>query len=365
MPDFPIRDVFEPLGWVFLALLAVNLLLFLLLVFLREKWTFYRRRRERIRGRLLPAAERLVSGDDPNGIIEDLRLQLAGLRSNDRPVAAWLLRDLTGTADEATRARIRRVVEELGAVELAERSTRRWTPWRRALACEILGAIGGEQSVPVLEARLGDRRSEVHTAAARSLGAIGSPAAAPALARIFLERRAVPTGVAYDALRGLGPAGADAFHEGLRAQDPTVRVASCFGLAALAAEHGDATAADMLARVLAGDDNVRVRTAAAKALGGLGGATPARVLVDAVDDPEVRVRREAVTALGHFDEPASVKTLVESVGDRDREVALRSAESLLTLRARPRTGAEARDAVASSSSWSVEYARTISELATA
>jgi HEAT repeat protein len=365
MPDFPIRDVFEPLGWVFLALLAVNLLLFLLLVFLREKWTFYRRRRERIRGRLLPAAERLVSGGDPNGIIEELRPQVAGLRSNDRPVAAWLLRDLTGTADEATRARIRRVVEELGAVELAERSTRRWTPWRRALACEILGAIGGEQSVPVLEARLGDRRSEVHTAAARSLGAIGSPAAAPALARIFLERRAVPTGVAYDALRGLGPAGADAFHEGLRAQDPTVRLASCFGVAALGAEHGDATAADTLARVLAGDDSVRVRTAAAKALGGLGGATPPPVLVDAVHDPEVRVRREAVTALGHFDEPASVKTLLESAGDRDREVALRSAESLLTLRARPRAGAEARDAVASSSSWSVEYARTISELATA
>jgi HEAT repeat protein len=287
------------------------------------------------------------------------------MRRSDRPVAAWLLRDLTRTADEATRDRIRRVIEDVGAVELAERSTRRWTPWRRALACEILGAIGAERSVPVLEARLRDGRSEVRMAAARSLGAIGSPAAAPALTQVFLERRAVPIGVAYDALRGLGSAGADAFRQGLRAHDPTVRVASCFGVAALAAEDGDPTAADALARLLEEDGNVRVRTAAARALGTLGGTTPPRVLVDAAHDPEVRVRREAVTALGHFDHAASVETLVESARDRDREVALRSAESLLGLRARPRAGGEARAAVASSSSWSVEHALTISELAAA
>jgi HEAT repeat protein len=365
MPDFPIRDVFAPLGWIFLALLAVNAVLFVLLVVLREKWIFYRRRRERIRARLTPSFELLLSRSDPEGIAEELRPQVARLGNNDRPVAAWLLRDLTLDADEATRERIREVIEDMGATELAERSTRRRTPWRRALACEILGVIGAERSVPVLEARLRDRRSEVRMAAARSLGAIGSPAAASALTQIFLERRAVPTGVAYDALRGLGAAGADAFHQGLRARDPTVRVASCFGVAALAAEHDDSTAVDTLARILEGDDNVRARTAAAKALGVLGGTTPPRVLVAAVHDPEIRVRREAVAALGHFDDEASVETLVESARDRDREVALRSAESLLALRAGPRAGAEARAAVAASSTWSVEHALTISELAAA
>jgi HEAT repeat protein len=364
MPDFPIRDVFAPLGWIFLGLLAINALLFLVLVLMREKWVFYRRRRQRVRAQLAPSVERLVSDDDPNGIVEELRPRVANLGRKDRPVAAWLLRDLTRDADEATRARIRRVIEETGATELAERSTGRWTPWRRALACEILGAIGAERSVPVLEARLRDKRSEVRMAAARALGAIGSPAAAAALTRIFLERRAVPIGVAYDALRGLGPAGADAFHQGLRAQDPSVRVASCFGVAALAAERGDPTAAEGLARLLEGDSNVRVRTAAAKALGVLGGTTAPRVLVDAVHDPEVRVRREAVAALGHFDEPATVETLAALAGDRDREVALRSAESLLALRERPRAGGRAQAAVARSSSWSVEYAVTVSELAT-
>lgn len=365
MPDFPIRDVFAPLGWIFVALLAINAVLFLLVVFLREKWTLFRRRRERVRARLAPTVERLVKDGDPNGITEELRPLVAGLGRSDRPVAAWLLRDLTRDADEATWTRIQGVLEETGAIELAERSTRRWTPWRRALACEILGAIGVERSVRVLEARLRDRRSEVRIAAARALGAIGSPRAASALTHIFLERRAVPIGVAYDALRGLGPVGADAFRQGLRAEDPTVRVASCFGVAALAAEGGDPTAVDILGAVLEGDDNVRVRTAATKALGVLGGTTAPRVLVAAAHDHETRVRREAVSALGHFDEPASIETLVDLARDRDREVALRAAESLLALRAGPRAGAEARAAVASASTWSVEYGLTISELGAA
>jgi HEAT repeat protein len=363
MPDFPIHDVFAPLGWIFLVLLAVNIVLLLLLVLLREKWRLYRRRAEQTRARLTPLLERLVSRSDPQGIVEELRPRMASLGRNDRPVAAWVLRDLTRNADEATRARIRRVMEEAGAAELAERSTRRWTPWRRALACETLGAIAAERSVPVLEERLSDRRSEVRMAAARALGAIGSPAAAPALARIFLERQAVPTGVAYDALCGLGPAGAEVFKRGLRSPDPTVRVASCFGIAGVAAEYGDRTAVDALARLLEDDDNVRVRTAAVKALGVLGGTTAPPGLVAGAHDPEVRVRREAVAALGRFDEPASVETLAESAEDSDRDVALRSAEALLTLRARPRAGPEARAAIASSSAWSVEYVLTISELA--
>lgn len=364
MPDFPIRDVFAPLGWVFLVLLTANLVLFVLLLVLREKWRLFSRRRERIRERLAPILERLVSGADREPMTEELRLVIASLGREERPVAAWLLRDLTRDADEQTRDRIGDILEESGAIELAKRSTRRRTPWRRALGCEILGAIGAERSVPVLVERLHDRRSEVRMAAARALGAIGSPAGAPALTSVFLERKAVPTGVAYDALRALGRHGAGAFDEGLRSRDPTVRVASCFGVAALAREDGGAASVAALVRLLNGDGNVRVRTAATKALGVVGGTTPPRVLLDAVHDPEVRVRREAVAALGRFDEPDSVTTLAELSGDPDREVALRCAESLLALRDRPRAGSAARAALASSSAWSVEYARTISELAT-
>lgn len=363
MPDFPLNEVLAPVGWIFLALLAANLLLFVVLVALREQWSFYVRRRERIRARLAPVVQRHLASGDPGVAAEQLRLVVAGLGRQERPVAAWILRDLTRGADEATRTRVRAVLDETGAVELTERSTRRWMPWRRALACEMLGTLGAERSVPVLVERLEDDRSEVRMAAARALGAIGAPTAAPSLASVFLERRAVPTGVAYDALRSLGPYGAEVFRRGLGSPDPTIRVASCFGTAALAADTGVARAAEDVARLLAADPSTRVRTAAAKALGVIGGTTPPRVLVEAAGDPEVHVRREAVAALGLFDEPGAVGLLAGAAQDPDREVALRAAEALLALGSRPRAGEAARAVVASSRAWSVDYARAVSELA--
>ncbi|MGH3060776.1 MAG: HEAT repeat domain-containing protein, partial [Gaiellaceae bacterium] len=299
---------------------------------------------------------------DPDRAVDELRSRVASLGREERPVAAWCLEDLTRDADEATRRGVRDLLDETGAIELAEQSTRRWMPWRRALACETLGAIGAERSVPVLLERLDDPRGEVRVAAARALGAIGSPTAAESLASLFLERRAVPTGVAYDALRSLGAPGAEAFRRGLRSPDPTIRVASCFGVAALSAEDAS-SATEAVAQRLAGDDDMRVRTAAAKALGVIGGTTPHRVLVEAAHDPELRVRREAVVALGLFDAPDSVDLLAAAAQDPDREVALRSAEALLALGARPAAGGAARAALASSPAWSVDYVRTTSELA--
>ena len=358
MTDFPIQDVFAPLGWIFVVLLAANVVLYAFLIGLHEKWWVYRHRREHIRERLAPIVERLVSGADAEQASDELRPVVASLSRAERPVGAWLLKDMTRDADEQTLHRVSQILDESGATELAERSTRRRTAWRRALACEILGAIGAERSVPVLVERLDDGRGEVRMAAARALGTMGSPLAAPALTSAFLERSKVPTGVAYDALRGLGRHGAAAFHEGLRSRDPTVRVASCFGIAALTGSNDG----DVLTGVLEDDNNIRVRAAAVKALGVIGGTTPPRVLLDAVDDPEIRVRREAVAALGVFDDPGAVDTLAVTADDPDREIALRSAESLIALRDRPRAGAAAAAALTSSTAWSVDYARTISEL---
>ena len=360
MPDFPVRDVFDPLGWIFLVLLAANVVLFIVLVVLREHWVFYERRRAPIRERLEPVIERLVEGRDPEDTAAELKRIVGGLGRTSRPVAAWLLRDLTHGADDETRARVRQVLEECGAIDAAEEGTRRWMPWRRALACEILGTIGAERSVPVLIDRLRDDRLEVRMAAVRALGAIGAPQAGSALTSVFLERKAVPTGVAYDALRRLGSPGADAFVRGLDSADPTVRVASCFGLAATTA--GD-SALTVLTRAMEQDENVRVRTAATHALGVVGGGAPPAALVRAAHDPELRVRREAVAALASFDDPESVQALAESLGDPDREIALRSAASVLQLGDSPRAGPAARAALDASRAWSADYVRTVKELA--
>jgi HEAT repeat protein len=95
----------------------------------------------------------------------------------------------------------------------------------------------------------------------------------------------------------------------------------------------------------------------------VGGTAPPPALLRAARDPELRVRREAVAALSSFDDPESVQMLADSVGDADREIALRSATALLALADRPRSGVPARAAFDGSRAWSVDYVRTIEELA--
>jgi hypothetical protein len=348
--------------WVFWVLLAANVVLFLALVGLREQWAMFARRRERVRVSLAPIIDRMTAGDDTLDVVQTIRPIVARMGPQERPVAAWLLLEAIEEVDESTRMKVRGLLEDSGAIGLAERSTRRWTPWRRALACEILGAVGSKDSVPVLVSRLEDRRVEVRMAAVRALGMIGSPEAAEALTPLFLDRKGIPSGVAFDALRRLGPAGAEVFRQGLRSSNPTTRVESCFGIAATSGTADSSTARALLAAALS-DADARVRTAAARALGRLGGEVAPPGLSEAVNDADVRVRREAVTALGALDDPATVELLERLVLDDDRETALRSAESLLALAERPQSNAAALDAIERSSGWAMAYARTVAQMA--
>jgi HEAT repeat protein len=196
------------------------------------------------------------------------------------------------------RERLRDALEQAGIVELGHRGTRRFSPWRRALACEMLGKIGCPQSVPVLLARLQDRRPEVRIAAVQALGDIGSDEAVPALSAAFLERRVAPTNVVNAALRRIGAEAAPAFERGVVSDDPVVRVSSCFGLSGIAESHGGAVY--RLAEVPASDFGPRVRAAAASALGIVGGGNAPPEILHATADEDVNVRRNAVRALGGF-----------------------------------------------------------------
>jgi HEAT repeat protein len=277
-----------------------------------------------------------------------------------RPVAALLVIDLMGEVSRSQREKCTYALEQAGIVELGERGTRRLSPWRRALACEMLGKIGVARAVPALLARLEDRRPEVRMAAVRALGDIGSSEAVPALTEAFLERRVAPTNVVNDALRRIGGEGAPAFERGVASPDPIVRVSSCFGLAGIAWSHGGAVF--RLAHVLESDPDARVRAAAAAALGIAGGGSAPAALLGATADPDVQVRRSAVKALGSFDDPSSGDALDERTEDEDREVALRAAEALVALAGRPRAALEARARLESSSAWAVQYARKVAEV---
>lgn len=318
-------------------------------------------RRERVRGELGPMFSRFRETSDSKQLADELRPTILRMDAGHRPVAALLTIDLMDAASSpAEKEALRHALDEAGIIELGERGTRRFSPWRRALACETLGKVGAQRSVPALLDRLTDRRPEVRMAAVRALGDIGSDDAVPALGEAFLERRVAPTDVINDALRSIGREAGTVFERGLVTTDPAVRVSSCFGLAAIAAQRPGA--AWRLAEVLALDSDVRVRAAAAAALGIVGGDEVPDPLLAAANDPEVAVRRAAVRALGSFDDPRSGPKLDERTEDEDRETAIRAAEALLALADRPRAASEARALMESSSAWAVEYALRVAEV---
>ena len=355
--------VVAPLGltiWVVAVSTAVVAILLAIVVVRHLEWARHDRLRERARSEFEPVFSRFLETGDHGRLAEELRPASMRMDAAERPVAAVLVTDLMREASPSQREVLRGELEEAGIVELGERGTRRRSPWRRALACEMLGQIGSELAVPALLERLGDRRPEVRMAAVRALGDIGSDQAIPALRKAFLERRTAPTNVVLTALRRIGGEAAPAFERGIVSEDPIIRISSSFGLAGLAGQYG--TAAVSLARVLDSDPDVRVRAAAAAALGIVGGGRAPPELVGATIDPDAHVRRSAVKALGSFDDPATGKTLLERTEDDDRETALRAAEALVALTRRPRAASEASALIESSSSWAVHYARTVAEV---
>jgi HEAT repeat protein len=318
------------------------------------------RRREHVHKELQPMFSQFLRSEDATQLAEELRPAFLRMDAAHRPAAAWLTIDVMREASPSQKAQLRRELELAGIVELTERGTRRLSPWRRALACEVLGEIGADRSVPCLLVRLQDRRPEVRFAAVRALGLIGSVEAVPALSKAFLERRVAPTNVVNNALRQIGGAAAPAFEEGIMSDDPIVRVSSCFGFSGIAEEHDVAVV--RLAEVLASDSDPRVRAAAGSALGIVGGTNAPRQLLDATTDPNVQVRRSAVKALASFDDPTTGDVLVERAEDEDRETAIRAAEALFALTRRPRAAAEARTHLERCPGWSVEYARKVAEV---
>jgi HEAT repeat protein len=317
-------------------------------------------RRARVQGQLTPVFRRFLETEDRERLAEEFRPAFMRMNAAERPVAALLVTELMGQVSPDQREQLRGALEEAGLVELGERGTRRRSPWRRALACDMLGKVGLPEAVPALLGRLEDRRPEVRTAAVRALGEIGSAEALPALSEAFLERRCAPTNVVNNSLRKIGGGAVQTFQRGVHSTNTIVRISSCFGLAGSHRDLGSCTS--HLALVLASDPDARVRTAAATSLGILGGDDAPDVLLRATADDDVHVRRAAVRALGSFDDPTSGQTLQERTEDDDREVALRAAESLLALGRRPRAAPEAHARLESCTSWAVEYARTVEEV---
>jgi len=340
-------------------LIVLNVTVVVFIYWRRLRLAVHEKRAERVRARLAPIIES-VRADASPADRQRLRDAVADLDAQSRPIAAALLIDRLDEVPASERGAIVELLREAGAIDVALRSAHARTAWRRSLACAALGASGALEAVPALEELLDDHNHHVREAAVEALGAIGDPAALPALRQLYLSETAVRPGIVYAALVELGPAAAEVFREAIGSDNPRVRASACFGLAATS--RGDVSQDEVSIEPIEHalkDSDSAVRTAAADALAAVGAGTVPSALVTAVTDPELSVRKAAVRALGAYDDPRAVAAAARALRDDEREIALRSAESLVLLARKPRAGQDAARALAVADGWPVQTARIL------
>jgi HEAT repeat protein len=193
---------------------------------------------------------------------------------------------------------------------------------RRAVGAGLLGVIGGEQAVELLQYLLReDPDSELRLIAARSLRVIGGDAAAWALIR-GLRDRVMPIDRILEQLGR--PFAAPALLLALQIADfVDVRADLADGLG-LAAYAPAAHALGGLVRF----GSERERTKACRALGRLGNPDVVPLLARAMDDDAWVVRAQAATALGACGVPAAVGPLARALADQNWWVRANSATGL-------------------------------------
>ena len=356
-----LASIFASKPWFWGATTVIVAVLFLANVAL-FLFVYARRLRELTRARRAARFERewalmldeLISGSpDP-----ELGARISRFNELERPIAATMLLERLGSASEAERAAVLQAMRETGATDVLLRSLRRREPWRRALTARTLGHLGVTDAVPALIERLDDGSRYVREAAVRALGRIGDERAIPPLADLFLNPGRAGAGIVYEALLALGDAGNPTFREGLWSPTESVRVTSCFGVAA-ALEPEEARRE--LERMLA-DTAGEVRAAACETLGRVSDTTAPDALAQATRDPVPSVRRAAVLALGSYDDPRSLPFLLAALDDPERDVALRAGEALVQLGRLPAAGGRARAAIDETEAWPLETALVLDSL---
>ena len=361
-PAAPLASTFaqQPWFWGATVLIAGLLLLANIGLFLV---VFGRRLRERNRARRTARFERefaemleeITSGSPDAG---RLRTRISRFNELERPIAATMLLEQLDPASASERAVIREALREAGAIDLLVSSLHRRAPWRRALAARTLGQVGADEAVPELVERLSDRSRYVREAAVRALGRIGDERALRPLTELFERPGRAGAGIVYEALLALGESSATVFREGLSSGEESVRVTSCFGVAAVL---DPALARADLEPMLA-DPEGGVRAAACETLGRIPGETVPAPLAQATHDPVPSVRRAAVSALGAYDDPDSLPFLLAALDDPERDVALRAGEALVRLGRLPAAGGRARAAMDETDAWPLETALVLDSL---
>jgi HEAT repeat protein len=240
------------------------------------------------------------------------------------PAALGLLGKLRGEAHAALVS----VFLRRGAARAALRDVHSRSGVRRARAAQLLGDLELRQAVPELCGLLTDRDPEVRVVAVRALGRIGEPSAAWRIIASLDRNDPVPSLLATHALVQLGAEAEVILSAALDHPQARVR-AVCLGALGLLGATG---AARRMARVLAEDEVLDVRIAAAANLGRLGARTALQPLIGALaPDRPAALRAAAARALGDLGAPSAVPALTDLLTDDEFQVAHEAAHSLRRL----------------------------------
>jgi len=167
-----------------------------------KAWREIRDRRHRARRKVLEPIVLAYAHGSEASILPALG---GGVAPSDRPVLEKILLDHAQRVSGIERARLAKVLDELGFVDVYRRGLHAAGWWTRAESAENLGLSGAVRVAPDLLAALEDDASEVRLRAARALGAIGADAAVAPLLRALSEPNRWSTIRIADILAGMGP----------------------------------------------------------------------------------------------------------------------------------------------------------------
>jgi HEAT repeat protein len=301
--------------WAALTLTAAGSLCAYALALRRLHLTRSDLRRRAGEERLGTVAAALAGGELPVGELGEADLVVVA------ELLARYSRQLTGDA----RSNIAGFFMRQGLVdrEVTRLSDRR--SWRRARAAFLLGDMCVPQALDPLLDALEDSSREVRSAAARSLGLLGSSQAVEPLVRALVERR-VPRAIGGQALLTLGSEALGPLRPLVLHAEPDVRAAAV-ELVGLLGDAGDARLLTSRLR----DSAAEVRAKAARALGRLGAEEATVELREALGDRIGFVRANAAVALGLVGDRASAPALIDVARSDEFDPAQAAARALSRL----------------------------------
>jgi HEAT repeat protein len=270
----------------------------------------------------------IAAGGDEDGAAS---AALRAIGERDWQAVRYAVVALLGKVRGETAETLVRLLEARGEFDRARSALRSRLALRRARAAYLLGLARQPQDTGLLLPLLADRSADVRLVAARSLGAIGDPAAASALFRALVAvhgQPGIPTAVAAEALLNMGTGAVPAVIQALGAADVTERAAATM----VAAEGALSATASRLRQLLADEPELDVRISAARALGAVGGAADVAGLAALTDAAQpTALRRAAVQALGELGHPDAAPVLSWLLSDPDVRLAQHSGDALVRL----------------------------------